>query len=77
MLGRALKSLKKKAASKFRIVQMLIQPLACDVRDLQPYLRRMDLQLPRGFEERLYARLLRAELCRIVAGQIRLASARH
>ena len=62
VLGRALKALKKRAGSKRRLVQLLAQPLASDAMDLQPYLRRMQLDAPHGLEERLYARLLRAAL---------------
>ena len=67
VLGKALKGLKKKAASKLKVVQLLLRPLACDARILQPYLRRMQLERPRNLEERLYARLLRAELSRVLA----------
>ena len=69
VLGKALKALKKKAASKLKILQLLLQPLACEPRALQPYLQRMQLQSPQGPEERLYARLLRAELSQVVAGK--------
>lgn len=68
-LGKALKALKKKASSKRKIVQLLLQPLACDADALVPFLQRMRLQSPRGLEQRLYARLLRAELSNVVAAQ--------
>lgn len=67
VLGKALKGLKKKAASKLKVMQLLLRPLACDARILQPYLQRMQLERPRNLEERLYARLLRAELSRVLA----------
>ena len=67
VLGKALKALKKKAASKLRVAQLLLQPLACDAQILQPYLKRMQLERPRSLEERLSARLLRAELSRVLA----------
>ena len=66
VLGKALKALKKKAASKLKVVQLLVRPLACDAQVLQPYLQRMQLEKPRNLEERLYARLLRAELSRVL-----------
>jgi hypothetical protein len=69
VIGRALKALKKKAASKPKIAQLLAQPLACSAATLVPYLRRMRLDTPRGLEERLYARLLRAELSNVLAAQ--------
>jgi len=69
VLGKALKSLKNKAGSKLKLVQLLLQPLACEAQALQPYLQRMRLESPHGLEERLYARLLRAELSRVLAAQ--------
>ena len=67
MLGKALKRLKKKAESKLEIIKLLLQPLACDTEALQPYLTRMQLESPSGLEEKLYARLLRAELSQVIA----------
>jgi acyl-CoA hydrolase len=67
VLGRALKALKKKAGSKRKLMQLLVQPLASESSDLQPYMRRMQLNAPRGLKERLYARLLRAELSNVLA----------
>ena len=69
VLGKALKALKHKSASKLKVLQLLLQPLACDAQALQPYLQRMRLESPHGLEERLYARLLRAELSRVIAAQ--------
>ena len=48
-------------------MQLLLRPLACDARILQPYLQRMQLEMPRNLEDMLYARLLRAELSRVLA----------
>ena len=62
VLGKALKSLKNKAASKRKILQLLLRPAGRSVGALEPYLRRMGLEAPKTLEERLYARLLRAEL---------------
>ena len=62
VLGKALKSLKNKAASKRRILQLLLRPAGKSDGVLEPYLRRMGLEAPKTLEERLYARLLRAEL---------------
>ena len=62
VLGKALKSLKSKAASKRKILQLLLQSAGRSGRALEPYLRRMGLEVPKTLEERLYARLLRAEL---------------
>ncbi|MBE9472586.1 MAG: acetyl-CoA hydrolase, partial [Chloroflexi bacterium] len=62
VLGKALKSLKNKAASKRRILQLLLRPAGRSGGALEPYLRRMGLEAPKTLEERLYARLLRAEL---------------
>lgn len=67
VLGRALKALKRKAGSKRKLAQLLVQPRAGDDAALRPYLRRMQLDAPRGLEERLYARLLRAELSNVLA----------
>lgn len=69
-LGRALKSLKRKAGAKTQIARLLLQPLACDPARLHPYLSRMQLDAPRGPTERLYARLLRAELSNVLAAQV-------
>lgn len=71
VIGRALKALKKKADSKLKIAQLLLQPLACEAAALQPYLRRMQLDMPHGPKEALYARLLRAELSNVVAARAR------
>ena len=62
VLGKALKSLKKKAASKRKILQMLLWPTGKPDGSLETYLCRMRLEAPKTLEERLYARLLRAEL---------------
>jgi len=62
VLGKALKSLKKKAASKRKILQLLLWPTGRPDGSLEPYLRRMGLEAPKTPEERFYARLLRAEL---------------
>ena len=62
VLGKALKGLKKKASSKLQIIQLLLRAPSPSQRELQPYLARMGLESPHGLEERLYARLLRAQL---------------
>ena len=62
VLGKALKSLKKKANSKLQILKLLIQPTGKSDDLIKPYLRRMNLEHPKSIEERLYARLLAAEL---------------
>ncbi|MEN8175420.1 MAG: acetyl-CoA hydrolase/transferase C-terminal domain-containing protein [Pseudomonadota bacterium] len=62
VLGRALKSLKKKSASKLKILSLLLKPAGRGDTAMLPYLRRMGLDAPKGLEERLFARLLRAEL---------------
>ena len=62
VLGKALKSLKKKAGSKLQILKLLIQPTTKSEELIKPYLRRMNLEHPKTIEERLYARLLAAEL---------------
>ena len=62
VLGRALKALKKKAVSKRKILQLLLRAAASSNEVLAPYLRRMGLETPKTLEEKLYARLLRAEL---------------
>ncbi|MBE9472633.1 MAG: hypothetical protein IMY75_11060, partial [Chloroflexi bacterium] len=62
VLGKVLKSLKNKAASKRRILQLLLRSAGRSGGALEPYLRRMGLEAPKTLEERLYARLLGAEL---------------
>jgi acyl-CoA hydrolase len=62
VLGRALKSLKNKSASKLRILQLLLRPTGRSVVALEPYLSRMGLDAPKTLEERIHARLLKAEL---------------
>jgi len=62
VLGKALKSLKNKSASKRKILQLLLRPAGRSGGVLEPYLRRMGLEAPQTLEERFYARLLRAEL---------------
>ena len=62
VLGKALKSLKKKAGSKLQILKLLIRPTTKSEELIRPYLRRMNLEHPKTIEERLYARLLAAEL---------------
>ncbi len=62
VLGKSLKSLKKKAASKRKILQLLLRPVGRSDGALESYLRRMGLETPNTLEERFYARLLRAEL---------------
>jgi hypothetical protein len=62
VLGKALKSLKNKSASKRKILQLLLRPAGKSGGALEPYLRRMGLEAPKTLEERLYARLLKAEL---------------
>jgi acyl-CoA hydrolase len=65
VLGKALKSLKHKAASKRKILQLLLRPAGRPGDQLEPCLRRMGLENPKTLEERLYARLLRAELAEL------------
>ena len=63
ILGKALKSLKKKAASKHKILQLTCCGRQQDRNEvLKPYLRRMGLEAPNTLEEKFYARLLGAEL---------------
>jgi len=62
VLGRALKSLKNKSFSKRKILALLLTPVSKVHEDMNPYLQRMGLDVPRTLEERLYARLLKAEL---------------
>jgi len=65
VLGKALKSLKRKAVSKRKILQLLLSAGRSDGA-LEPYLRRMGLDAPKTLEERLNARLLKAELGSLV-----------
>ena len=62
VLGKALKSLKNKSASKRKILQLLLMPSGKADVALEACLRRMGLDAPKTLEERIYARLLRAEL---------------
>lgn len=68
VLGKALKSLRRKAHSKLNILQLLLQPTGKSPGLLKPYLQRMGLEAPKTLEERLYARLLRAELAQQLTG---------
>jgi hypothetical protein len=68
-LGKALKSLKKKASSKRQILQLLLQSSAKSDEQLDPYLHRMGLQFPKTLEEKFYARLVRAELASLLSLQ--------
>lgn len=62
VLGRALKALQKKATSKRKILQLILRAAAGSNEVPKSYLRRMGLETPKTLEEKLYARLLRAEL---------------
>jgi hypothetical protein len=62
VLAKALKALKKKADSRRQILQLLLRAPSPSSPELRPYLARMGLESPHGLEERLYARLLRAQL---------------
>jgi hypothetical protein len=66
VLGKALKSLKRKSASKLNILKLLLQPSGRAADAVQPYLQRMGLDMPKTLEERLYARLLKAELAQVL-----------
>lgn len=68
VLAKALKGLKKKADSKRQILRLLLKAPSPSNRDLQPYMARMRLESPKGLEERLYARLLRAQIQQNIAG---------
>ena len=63
VLAKALKGLKQKSSSRSEVLSLLLKaPSAAQSQELQPYLERMKLASPKGFEEQLYARLLRAQL---------------
>ncbi|MFM1892781.1 MAG: hypothetical protein RLZ44_1858 [Pseudomonadota bacterium] len=67
VLGKALKSLKRKSAAKLQILRLLLTPSGASREATEPYLQRMRLEAPTTLAEKLYARLLRAELARQLA----------
>jgi len=68
VVGKALKSLKRKSASKWLMVRMLVKALfTLAIPEVQkPYLERMGLWRVKGLEERLFRNLLANELKDIV-----------
>ena len=63
VLAKALKSLKKKSASKLKILKLLLKSASAeDEASVESYLKRMRLDVPKTLAEKLYARLLRNEL---------------
>lgn len=66
VLAKALKSLKKKSTSKVEILKLLLRPLAPSQASTESCMRRMALESPVTMKEKFYARLLRAELARVV-----------
>ena len=62
LIGKALISLQLKASSNWKLLRTLIRPAAVSNRVLAPYLARMALDAPKTLEEKLNARLLKAEL---------------
>ena len=64
VLGKALKSLKKKMGNNKSKIQTIVRSLMNRKvpSDILPYLKRMQLQQPKNFEEKLYQKLLVHEL---------------
>jgi len=71
VLGKALKSLKRKSGSKWLLFKLLIQALLTRTipEEQKPYLERMDLWQAKGVEEKIFRNLLANELNNVLGSR--------